>query len=110
MAFSLIPYSRKSCIDRARIDKHRTAFIQVDLKWYVFGRLVRSDFSVVTCIHVDARTPVYSKGLPELRAKELTLVRETIDEMRKRKYVDYDQLVMYRLRKHIQRLREVPSE
>ena len=111
MAFSLIPYSRKSCIETLEIYKSRTAFIGVAVDRKVFGFKLSRKNPYVVCLHVDARTPRYRNSLSiALNKREMKLVHDTVLEMRRLKYTSYDQLVARRLRKHIQHQRELGYE
>lgn len=111
MALSLIPYSRKSCIETLDIHKMRTAFISVQVDRSVFGIKLKRKRPYVVCLHVDARTPRYVNSLGiELNKREMKMVHDTVLEMRRLKYTSYDQLVARRLRKHIQHQRELEYE
>lgn len=105
MAFSVVPYRRVLAIDDISIHRDRSALISVTDRRYVFGRTVVRPDILLWCPHVDARARSI-RDFGQTNKKFMRHVHETLDEMRKRKYTQYIQIISLRLRKHIQRTRE----
>lgn len=105
MAFSVVPYRRVLAIDDISINRDRSALITITDRRYVFGRTVIKPNITLWCAHVDARQRrIYDLG--NVGKKTMRKIHETLDEMRKRKFTEYIQIITLRLRNHIQRTRE----